>query len=278
MGYYDKAHEFDGMDTVFADLAGAMAAVFAASMVCFFIDNLRHYSNLSVVGKSAEETKLSRSGQLTNKIYECLVFVGSSLGLGRGLFRRHANCKKKLSEIAKAEGKNKMEVRLSVEEEATMVEAAVEAQETNVWSLLMPAVYQLVPGSKLAQFWYKLIFPSEESTGIVDSPETALWLTSVALALGLILGLTAVRLLGFSLITIASCVRKKIESEDDEIGKSTRQRERRGVTAQSNDFDPSDLVWEKEFDLKYGVNASTDSNDENKPSDSSEEIVMVCSA
>ena len=50
-------------------------------------------------------------------------------------------------------------ITLTREEEIALVEAIVEAEDLNIWSLLMPAVYQLVPGSMIAKLWYNAVFP-----------------------------------------------------------------------------------------------------------------------
>merc|ERR1711957_390229 len=144
-----------------------------------------------------------------------------------------------------------------------------ESQEFNVWSFLMPAVYQLVPGSKIALFWYDTIFPPQpnlDSTqaSVVDSSMYALWITSVSLALGLILGLALVRVVGFAFFAItAPCRRKKRpEDEIDEImSKNKREYFRRGVTRESVDDDPSDIRWQKDFDVMW-------ENEESQPQNS----------
>jgi len=51
------------------------------------------------------------------------------------------------------------EMMLSDEEEKVFVETIVSAENLNIWAILMPAVYQLVPGSKIAKMWFNSIFP-----------------------------------------------------------------------------------------------------------------------
>lgn len=272
--YYEKFHKYDGMDTVISDMAGAISSVVAATLVCFTIDSIRYHSNLAVLEKNCGDKEISTCGHLMNKIYDCWVSVGTVLGLGKGLSSRTARCLEKLEELSKTQGKEKSEVKLSEEEEATMIEAAVEAQESNVWSLLMPAVYQLVPGSKLAQVWYSIIFPTQryvDSSDVearqvaADAPQSALWLTSVALALGLMLGLTIVRLVGFGIMTALSPFQNRDKSEDEineRNARMSRQYERQTVINQSDDYDPSDYELEAEFDEKYGPETSSDTNQE----------------
>ena len=42
-------------------------------------------------------------------------------------------------------------------EEDALVEALVQAEPLNIWSLLMPAIYQLVPGSLIAKLLFSWI-------------------------------------------------------------------------------------------------------------------------
>ena len=278
--YFDDSHVYDGMDTVIADVMGAIAAVATASLVCFVVDYISDYSRLSIIEENKEDEQLSACIYCTNAIYECFVSMSNCLGLGRGLSTRTARARENLKELSETQGKAKDQIKLSDEDEATLIEAAVEAQEFNVWSLLMPAVYQLVPGSKLALFWYNKIFPpqqfvnavalnvtddgsglAQESQTSVDSAEYALWLTSVSLALGLMLGLTVVRIVGFAILTVSTRFRNKNKSESEIIevrARMLRQYNRRGVTHQSADDDPdSPYDWESEFSAKWGRPSDT---------------------
>lgn len=76
-------------------------------------------------------------------------------------------------------------------------------------------------------------------------PESALWLTLVALALGLILGLTIVRIIGFVLMNAVSPFRNRTGTER-EIFQKWRQYVRKGVTHLCVDDDPDDLDWEED--------------------------------
>jgi hypothetical protein len=41
----------------------------------------------------------------------------------------------------------------------------VGAESLNMWSILMPAVYQLVPGAMIAKLWFDTLFPPTQSEG-----------------------------------------------------------------------------------------------------------------
>ena len=89
----------------------------------------------------------------------------------------------------------------------------IDSQDHNIWAVLMPAVYQLVPGSMIAKMWFSAIFPpplleSEQNIEIegknytytqyeLDSAQdnifSNLMVISTSLALGLILGFALVQ-------------------------------------------------------------------------------------
>jgi hypothetical protein len=255
---FKDRHAFDGMDTVYANVSGAAAAVATASFLCLLLETVRKSTTVKMLQNNNDE-KLSVFGKFMNSSYGCWVHWGRCLGITRGLPRKVARVREKLEELTETQV-------LSVEEEATLIAGVVESQEFNVWSFLMPAIYQLVPGSKIALFWYAAIFPPtpfvnvvnvttldtyEES--VVPSAESSyydLMLISVSLALGLLLGLALVRAVGFALFTISALCRdkRKPDEEIDKIAsKNKREYFRRGVTRQSVDDDPSDVGWEREF-------------------------------
>merc|ERR1712165_418410 len=78
---------------------------------------------------------------------------------------------------------------LSPSEENLVLETIVGNQDLNVWSILMPALYQLVPGSIIAKLWFNSIFPprSTDQNG-TESVFSNLMVISTSLALGLIIG------------------------------------------------------------------------------------------
>ncbi len=265
--YLAANHEYDGMNRVFGDVTGAMASVMAACCIALIVDYVRCQSR---VGTASEGSAFSKSLHYS---YKYLVQMGTCLGLGRGLTGRVAKARKALEGEANALNKRPSEIVLSPEDEATLVEDAVEAQEYNYWSLLMPAVYQLVPGSQLAMYWYNIIFPPQpfedpvsnflnqtedfdevfdsratrppRSEVVADTAAYALWLTSLSLALGLILGLAVVRILASTILNIYSACRSKEMSENGENMRmdsfKLRQFGRQEITHQDYDNDPDDL-------------------------------------
>jgi len=256
--HFKDRHTFDGMDTVYANVSGSVAAVVAASFLCLMLEIVRKSTTVKMM-QNNEEEKLSMFGKFMNSVYGSWVHWASRLGITRGLPRQVARVRKKLEELTETQV-------LSVEEEAILIAGVVESQEFNVWSFLMPAIYQLVPGSKIALFWYGTIFPftplanvvnvtaldsyEDSAAPIVDSSYYDLMLISVSLALGLLLGLALVRVVGYAFFTITALCRDKRKPEEEIVkiaSKNQREYFRRGVSRQNVDDDPSDEKWEKEF-------------------------------
>eukprot|EP00531_Pseudo-nitzschia_arenysensis_P000215 CAMPEP_0116124638 /NCGR_PEP_ID=MMETSP0329-20121206/5383_1 /TAXON_ID=697910 /ORGANISM="Pseudo-nitzschia arenysensis, Strain B593" /LENGTH=687 /DNA_ID=CAMNT_0003618623 /DNA_START=61 /DNA_END=2124 /DNA_ORIENTATION=+ len=261
-----ESHEYDGMNRVYGDVGGAMASVVTAFIISYAVDYVRLQSR---AGVSSEASKHSKS---IYWMYKGLTGMADCIGIGRGLTRRTAEAREALNKQAKESDKPESEIVLSPEHESTLIEDAVEAQEYNLWSLLMPAVYQLVPGSQLALYWYNIIFPpqpyedpvsaffneTEDLTEIfegatrpprpdvvADSAAYALWITSISLALGLLMGLAIVRLVfSFGGTILSVCRKKRIFSlEDSSQGSFKRRRLGRvGITHDDEYNDPDDGI------------------------------------
>lgn len=281
--------DYDGIGIVTKDILGAMSAVATATFIAFAVDFIRYESKIVVLDGNYADLNAYTCRDITRYTYKFLVRVGTCLGLGRNLTNRSLEVRTKLEEIAKEKGKAKDEIVLDVKDEATLIEAAVEAQESSVWSYLMPAVYQLVPGSKIATYWYNVIFPPQpiqdltsviadynETSGEydtldvfsnddtaaiefdyrkVESAEYALWLTSVSLALGLILGLAAVRFVALIISTLLSPFQNRSKTEDEiENLRATykRQQARRGFMTYESDDDEDCLECEGASHAKSG--------------------------
>eukprot|EP00751_Fragilariopsis_kerguelensis_P031231 CAMPEP_0170918682 /NCGR_PEP_ID=MMETSP0735-20130129/8134_1 /TAXON_ID=186038 /ORGANISM="Fragilariopsis kerguelensis, Strain L26-C5" /LENGTH=644 /DNA_ID=CAMNT_0011317219 /DNA_START=45 /DNA_END=1979 /DNA_ORIENTATION=+ len=251
--YLNDVHSNDGMNTVFSNVIGAAAAVFSASFLCLLFDYVRKSATIANLQNNGE--KMSLFGKFIKSFYDCLFHFGTRLGIHRGLSRKLARVREKQEKLTDTQV-------LSDGEEAILIAGIVESQEFNVWSFLMPAVYQLVPGSKIAMFWYNAIFPPDNAD---ISAEYGLWIVSVSLALGLILGLALVRVVGFAFFKITSlCLRKEKPNDeiDEIISKNKRGYMRKGVSRASVDDDPSDIEWETEFNTLWENKESKPQNHE----------------
>ena len=244
----DERHRFDGIDTVASNILGAMVGVAVACFVAYLADYVKFQGRIVSTDDSDDKQISSMVRKLSRKTYKILTRVCSCLHLGRGLIDRSSEVHSKLEEQSRLQDKTKDEIKLDEVDEAILVEDAVEAEGYNVWSLLMPAVYQLVPGSKLAMYWYDVIFPprpiqySETSDLESESPEFVLWYTSVSLALGLILGLAIVRVIVWAILTVFLCC-MKLKSNDKAHRVNSfviRQFGRQAIANDSVDNDPDD--------------------------------------
>ena len=99
------------------------------------------------------------------------------------------------------------------------------AEDPNIWALLMPAAYMLVPGSMIAKMWFNTIFPPINEIGIVEVNSTItevkyvqqfdnvfsnLMVISGSLALGLILGFAVVQLSYKLISSICACSKVRV--------------------------------------------------------------------
>ena len=138
----------------------------------------------------------------------------------------------------------RQQITLNFDEERLLVQAIVSAEEINVWSVLMPAVYQLVPGSLIAKLWFSAIFPqpadSEHNQGNIFAN---LMVTSTSLALGLLLGFALVQIIELLYTNLICCKPGDKDEENEEL--LARKKERENVM----DTVPTDDPVEEEIDL-----------------------------
>merc|ERR1712183_201046 len=111
----------------------------------------------------------------------------------------------------------------------------VASKGPNPWAFLMPAVYQLVPGSIIAKLWFHSIFPPPDDS--TESTFSMLMVISVSLALGLIVGLAVVQ----SFYWLIGKVTQHCESDDETEARHKRQTLMLGMytAGSSADDDPS---------------------------------------
>ena len=145
--FFERRHTKDNLDYAASNVVGAAAAVVAACVLSFVVDNLlrRPYYN-KILNRGGN---MSRHEIAVYKFVTCCITVGDCLGLGRRTEPIKRDVAKKLKErIARVEDPalpDETEVILDDEEENVLVETIVGAQDLSIWATLMPAVYQLVP-------------------------------------------------------------------------------------------------------------------------------------
>jgi hypothetical protein len=132
-------------------------------------------------------------------------------------------------------------VNLDPVEQNLITETIVGAQDMNLWSILMPALYQLVPGSMIAKLWFTYIFPPvllEQreriegtqyyyTTYSIDASANnvfaGLMIISTSLALGVLIGFASVQIVEHTARVFPCFTENRLKSEE----KLERARSRR---------------------------------------------------
>jgi hypothetical protein len=136
------------------------------------------------------------------------------VGLGRKNDLAFLNMQDKLKrEVRELNNPNdsREDIKLDTNEEQVLMGAIIGAEPLNVWALLMPTVYQMVPGSVIARLWFNSIFPpaDDEARLTIEGTEyqylsqTPDWeaehvfqnlmVVATSLAIGLMLGMGIVK-------------------------------------------------------------------------------------
>ena len=243
--YFARNSANDFLDTAASNILGDMAAVLAATILAFFVDNLAWYYNARVLQR--HQGKYSALGECMYSLQAMFVHLVATLGLGRRSDKVFLEMEKKLqAERAELENPDheRQQITLNPEEERLLVEAIVSAEEINVWSVLMPAVYQLVPGSLIARLWFSAIFPPPSDSDLAqDSIFSNLMVTSTSLALGLLLGFALVYIIDIIYSALICCRPGDKDEEDEEL--LARKKRRENVM----DAVPEDDPEEEEIDF-----------------------------
>lgn len=208
--YLAAKHVQDFLDTAASNIAGAAAAVVVADILRYIIDEAGRYYTARLLDRELPDSVAACFFYNLNVFW--LKMVGF-LHLGRKTQQQQLQLQRTLHQsVLEVKDPNhpRKEIELSDEEEKALVEAIVEGHGLNLWSLLMPAVYQLVPGSMIAKLWFNAIFPpqlvsdqnvvggSQPSEGLyyvdrhadprADDVFYGLMVVSLSLAIGLIIG------------------------------------------------------------------------------------------
>lgn len=162
---FSLSHERDFLDTATANCLGAVASVVAASILSGLVDKLSYYYNARVLRRV--EGKFSPFGEFMFSLSVFYIRFSNKLGFGKKNDVQYLNMLDKLkqqSEELNDKTHSRTSIELTEEEEDILFEVIVDAEGLNIWSVLMPTVYQLVPGSVIARMWFNAIFPPELET------------------------------------------------------------------------------------------------------------------
>jgi len=269
--YFAERHKQDFLDTAVSNICGAVASVVAASMLSYMLDELGSYYSSRLLQREMDQSqRFSAFGRFMYNIAATYVRLSNMIGLGRRSTLEFLQMENKLKEQArelKDPANPRQSIVLEPREETILVEAIVDAENVNLWSLLMPAVYQLVPGSLIAKLWYNAVFPpplirSEltiegtpykyydvSANPLADDVFYGLMVISTSLALGLLLGFAVVevfRQLSIPLFSLCNCCKTENqtkEEKEEEQNRIKRQRFRQqGVMNAVTDDDPDETV------------------------------------
>mmetsp|Transcript_59870 Transcript_59870/g.134478 ORF Transcript_59870/g.134478 Transcript_59870/m.134478 type:complete len:632 (-) Transcript_59870:122-2017(-) len=185
-----NANSKDLLDVMASNIAGSASALVTAVALSMTVDfvNRRYYGQLLQRSAHRDETP-SVVDDVVYAVIAKTVRCLNLIGLGRKAEQEEIDLEKKLYEQTKElkdPNHPRQEIRLENHEEELLLDTVVNAESMNVWSMLMPAVYQLVPGSMIAKFWFEAIIPPEDNSG--DNMFAGLMVTSLSLALGLVIG------------------------------------------------------------------------------------------
>ena len=126
---------------------GAAAAVITACVLSRVVNQFRKIYYKRLLPRNTD----------THWLEECIfvvmtwcVTVADCLGLGRKTELTKVRTGKKLRERLASKSRTPA---LAPEEGKVLVETIVSAEDLSIWAMLMPAIYQLVPGSMIAKLW-----------------------------------------------------------------------------------------------------------------------------
>jgi len=197
--YLEPNHNHDNLDTSASNIAGAASAVISACILSAIVNYVRS----AYKQKLLVEDNKTKIGSFVAKCMEYGTQFGSCIGIGRASdmekLRLKAILKKQKKELRDS-NHARSHYELNRADENLIIETIVGNQDLNVWSILMPALYQLVPGSIIAKLWFNSIFPPlPEDDKYIPGTDTVfsnLMVISTSLALGLIVGFVTVQAIG----------------------------------------------------------------------------------
>ena len=202
----------DHLDTAASNVAGAATATVMALFLTFFINVHRQYYRDRVLNKVENPSAM---GNFIFGVMRLSTYVLGVTGLQRESDYRRLDLDEKLTKQKVElddETHERQRYEVTEEEENLFLELLVGSEDLNPWAILMPAVYQLVPGSVIARLWFGAIFPPPpgDPNG-TDSVFSNLMVVSVSLALGLIFGFAIVQLLVW---VVGKCTPRESKSKE----------------------------------------------------------------
>mmetsp|Transcript_26409 Transcript_26409/g.60849 ORF Transcript_26409/g.60849 Transcript_26409/m.60849 type:complete len:396 (+) Transcript_26409:987-2174(+) len=190
--FISKKHEVNDhyLDNAMSNILGAMSAVIMASIMAYVFDRARAFFYAGLLHRESS----FRSSAGGTCLYECIkvyVRLFNILTGGRESDLMKLKMEKKLRKARmelESDDHERGEIAMDQNEKSCLTEALIDSQGVNIWALLMPAIYQLVPGSLIARLWFGTIFNTEESNVF-----SSLMVIACSLAIGMVLGFALVQ-------------------------------------------------------------------------------------
>jgi len=247
--FFAGMHARDHTDTAISNVFGCAAAVVSACVVSYYIKQVHYYYDIRILEPDADHP--AKKSCIGNLIYNILAFAvrfENMIGLGRYSDRLRLDLESKLSSSAQstnstATNQQPEGIKLEPQEENLILETIVGSQDMNIWSILMPALYQLVPGSMIAKLWFNYIFPPPliETRAEIYNTEwyyttyqidedannvfAGLMIISTSLALGLVVGFALVHMMDKCLDVLggAGLVQDKLKTDEKLLRAKSRR-------------------------------------------------------
>lgn len=210
----EARHYKDYLDNAISNVVGAVAAVVASEIIAYVVDNVLYHYNARVLQRQHSDSKIS---EFFYHVTAFFVRLNHVFRLGRradyDVLQMDKKLRKQRNELYDSYHSREA-ITLEEREETLLFDAIISSEPVSTWSILMPAVYQLVPGSIIANLWFNSIFPPRDA-----SPEndvfSILMVISTSLALGLLIGFNLTRFCGVILNRLFSQGREDKEKMDE---------------------------------------------------------------
>jgi len=264
------------LDTAAANVLAAAGSVVAACTLSLIVDRLSFYYNARLLQR--EHEKFSMFGEFMFKLSVGYVRMTNCLGIGRKTdltFLNMSGKLKKESEELSDVNHARTEIKLTLDEERILTQAVINAEDINIWALLMPTVYQLVPGSLIAKLWFNSVFPIQNVEEWKDIENTSnptlqymtstygdgnavfadLMVTATTLALGLVLGMGLVMII-ISFCRVITCGHSNLS--DSSRARFERRQSRYSIMGSNPEDDPDDDVDNTDYPVVSNSTPKTD--------------------
>ena len=141
-------YTLDHLDTAGSNIMGAASGVLSACVLSWFTNISRDFYSARLLQKDPSKNS-SRIGNFIYQFMRCTVKAYGCLRIGRrsdilklDLEKQLRTQQQELNDPAHPRSR----INLPQKEEDLFLETIVGSQDINIWAILMPAVYQLVPG------------------------------------------------------------------------------------------------------------------------------------